>query len=82
MRFLLLHTSDCHLCEEAEELIHDCLEIAEAVSFDKIDIAEQSQWQTKYATLIPVLFHERTNRSLNWPFTKENILTFIEQHHD
>jgi hypothetical protein len=80
MKYLLLETSGCHLCDQAEELINECLEIGLACSIEKIDIAEQTQWQTDYAILIPVLLHEQTNEYLNWPFTHTQILTFIEQH--
>ena len=82
MKYLLLGTSGCHLCELAEELIRDCL-VAEAdITVELIDIAEQTQWQEDYATLSPVLLHKPTNKFLNWPFTKENAITFIKQNHD
>ncbi|MEQ1740338.1 MAG: glutaredoxin family protein [Methyloglobulus sp.] len=82
MKYLLLGTSGCHLCEMAEELIHECLVGEESATVELIDIAEQTQWQEDYATLIPVLLHIPTNKSLNWPFTKEQVLTFIKQYHD
>jgi hypothetical protein len=82
MKYLLLGTSGCHLCELAEELTHECLPAETGISVELIDIAEQTQWQPDYATLIPVLLHQKSLQSLKWPFTKENVLTFIEQHHD
>ena len=82
MKFLLLGTSGCHLCELAEELINECLVAETDITVELIDIAEQIQWQADYATLIPVLLNERTNKYLNWLFTREDVLTFIEQHHD
>jgi Glutaredoxin-like domain (DUF836) len=82
MKYLLLGTSGCHLCELAEELIHECLVVEADIAVEFIDIAEQSRWQEDYATLIPVLLHIATNKSLNWPFTKEHVLTFIKQYHD
>jgi Glutaredoxin-like domain (DUF836) len=82
MKYLLLGTSGCHLCELAEELIHECL-VAEAdITVELIDIAEQTQCQADYAMLIPVLLHKQTNKALNWPFTKDDIKTFINQNHD
>ena len=83
MKYVLLGTAGCHLCELAEELINDCLsDKLDGIKVEHIDIAEQCQWQAEFATLIPVLLHERTNKYLNWPFTKEKVLTFIEQNHD
>jgi Glutaredoxin-like domain (DUF836) len=83
MKYLLLGTSDCHLCELAEELLNNCLtDKPDEIEVKLIDIAEQYQWQADYATLIPVFLHERSHKFLNWPFTKDDILTFIEQNHD
>lgn len=82
MKYLLLGTSGCHLCELAEELIHECLVVEADNAVELIDIAEQTQWQEDYATLIPVLLYKPTNKFLNWPFTKENVLIFIKQNYD
>lgn len=82
MTLLLLGTEGCHLCELAEELINECLQKGIKIHIEHIDIAEQTEWQQDYATLIPVLLQKETAKKLNWPFTKEDVLTFIEQHHD
>jgi hypothetical protein len=82
MKYLLLGTSGCHLCELAEELLNECLVSDPDSKVALIDIAEHTQWQTDYATLIPVLLHEQSTKSLTWPFTKDDILTFINQQHD
>lgn len=82
MKYLLLGTSGCHLCELAEELINECVAAETDVTVELIDIAEQNQWQQDYATLIPVLLHPKSLQSLNWPFTKAHVLTFIEHNHD
>lgn len=82
MKYLLLGTSGCHLCELAEELILECLAGKPYIRVELIDIAEQTQWQADYATLIPVLLRQKSLQSLNWPFTKADVRTFIEQNHD
>jgi Glutaredoxin-like domain (DUF836) len=82
MKHLLLGTSGCHLCELAEELLNECLAAGLDIKFELIDIAEQTQWQPGYATLIPVLLNPKSLQSLNWPFTRAQVLTFIEQNHD
>lgn len=78
MKYLLLGTTGCHLCELAEELIDESLVDRPGIKVELIDIAEQCQWQADYATLIPVLFQKDTGKSLNWPFTKDDVLTFIK----
>ena len=77
MRLLLLGTSGCHLCEQAREIIQDCL----SDRFDKwieiIDIAEFEQWQAQYAIRIPVLYHPETQKELGWPFDQTQVKEFI-----
>lgn len=70
---ILLGTSACHLCEQAEELLQQ-LDIA----YQKIDIAEQEQWQERYAIKIPVLLNHREQKELCWPFTIEEIQVFVQ----
>jgi Glutaredoxin-like domain (DUF836) len=82
MKYLLLGTSGCHLCELAEGLINECLVAETGITVDLIDIAEQTQWQADYSTQIPVLLHQESKQSLNWPFTLDEVNTFIERQHD
>jgi Glutaredoxin-like domain (DUF836) len=82
MKYLLLGTSGCHLCELAESLVNENLFAETDITVELVDIAEQTQWQTDYATLIPILLHEPSKQFLNWPFTLDDVLTFIKQHHD
>ena len=72
MRLLLLGTSGCHLCEEAQTLLNNINIVAEYV-----DIAENEEWQTQFATLIPVLYHVESKRYLNWRFDSPTLLSFI-----
>lgn len=71
-KFILLGTSACHLCEQAEELLN-----TKKVVYQKIDIAEQEQWQEKYAIKIPVLLNTECQQELCWPFTEEDIQALI-----
>lgn len=77
MRLLLFGTSGCHLCEQAEGIIQDCL----SGRFDKwietIDIAEFEQWQAQYAQRIPVLYDTETQNELGWPFDQMQVKKFI-----
>ncbi len=71
-RLILLGTSACHLCEQAEDLL-----IQANIDYQKIDIAEQEQWQARYAIKIPVLLNTQCQQELCWPFTIEDIHAFI-----
>jgi len=66
---ILLGTSACHLCEQAENLLQPL-----NILYKKIDIAEQEQWQKDYAIKIPVILDLETHRDLCWPFTAEDIV--------
>ena len=68
MTYLLLGTPACHLCEQAEVLL-DSL----AVPYHKVDIAEEEQWQARYAIKIPVLLNTSSQKELCWPFSQEDI---------
>ncbi len=73
MRLLLLGTTGCHLCEDAQTLLNDLNIVAEL-----IDIAEHDEWQTQFALLIPVLYDTETQRYLNWRFDSPALLSFID----
>jgi len=75
VKLILLGTSGCHLCEEAELIMSSC----ENVKIELIDIAEQEQWQEKYAIRIPVLYHVESKSELGWPFGLQQVQQFIEQ---
>ena len=74
IELILLGTAGCHLCEEAELILADC----QQVKIELIDIAEQEQWQKKYAILIPVLYHAETGKELGWPFDRQQAQVFID----
>lgn len=71
-KLILLGTSACHLCEQAEGLL-----IQSNIAYKKIDIAEDEQWQERYAIKIPVLLKKQGLQELCWPFDIEEIQTFI-----
>ncbi|MEI8235647.1 MAG: glutaredoxin family protein [Methylococcaceae bacterium] len=73
MSLLLFGTQGCHLCEQAQTLLSQL-----AIPVEKIDIANEIQWQTEFAVLIPVLYHSPSQRYINWPFDSKVILSFIQ----
>jgi hypothetical protein len=79
MKLILFGTAACHLCELAQELLRDSLTHLPAIQLQVIDIAEETQWQDRYAVRIPVLWHPESQRELGWPFDKIAVLTFIDE---
>ncbi len=73
MRLLLFGTEGCHLCDEAQALLNKNNIVAE-----NIDISEHEVWQTRFATLIPVLYDVETQCYLNWRFDSPALLSFIK----
>lgn len=74
MPFVLFGTSGCHLCEEAEIILAASFP---EIKLEMIDIAEQEQWQEKYAIKIPVLYHRESRKELFWPFSETEVDEFI-----
>lgn len=79
--YLLLGTQGCHLCEQASALLADVLKSA-SIRVIETDIAEHSRWQAGYAVRIPVFYHVETGRDLGWPFTRTELLNFINESND
>ncbi len=78
MKLLLLGTAGCHLCEQAEAILHDCAVHKSGWFVELIDIAEHDeQWQD-YAIRIPVLYHVGSQTALCWPFTQTDVLSFLD----
>ena len=67
-KLTLLGTSACHLCEQAEDLLQQL-----GIAYQKIDIAEQEQWQERYAIKIPVILNMQNQKELCWPFGIDDI---------
>ena len=79
IRLLLFGTSGCHLCEQAEQIINDCLPNNLKLKIETIDIAEHEQWQDQFAIRIPVLYHPETKKHLDWPFDQWQVNQFINE---
>ena len=77
IKLLLFGTQGCHLCDQAEALI-EAYQLKEPnLLIEKIDIAEQDQWQEKYAIRIPLLLDQETTNELGWPFDHTDLEKFI-----
>lgn len=78
MRLLLFGTAGCHLCEQAEAIINECLPDFGKLIIEAVDIAIEEHWQQRYAIRIPVLYHPETTKELDWPFDQTDVKAFIE----
>jgi 5-methylcytosine-specific restriction endonuclease McrBC GTP-binding regulatory subunit McrB len=78
-KLLLLGTSGCHLCEQAEEIMEAYRQSDDKWIIEIVDIAEQEQWQALYATRIPVLYSQETGSALGWPFDLLQVTQFIDE---
>ena len=78
-RLLLLGTSGCHLCEQAEAIINNYSQNHVDLIVESIDIAEHEQWQALYAIRIPVLYHPATSKDLGWPFDLMQVTQFMNE---
>ncbi len=63
MKLLLYGTRSCHLCEQAEEVLH-----AAGITAEYTDIAEDQTLLEKYGMRIPVVLRVDNGAELGWPF--------------
>lgn len=80
----LLGTAHCHLCEEAEAMLSQPLLEQNTPKntlalLHKLDIADDDDLYSLYATKIPVLqaSNEQETIELHWPFTTTDIKTTL-----
>lgn len=68
----LYGTEFCHLCEEAEAILHKA-----GVAVVHIDIAEHDDLLEKYGARIPVLRRIDSDAELGWPFDAVAVARFL-----
>ncbi|PSF14387.1 thioredoxin family protein [Marinobacter fuscus] len=70
-------TSQCHLCELAEALLVNT-PMPKPIPVDVVDIAQSEALVERYGTRIPVLRRNDTGAELDWPFNRDQLLTFLQ----
>lgn len=70
----LYTTSNCHLCEQAVELLSK----QQHIKLTLIEIADNNDLIDVYGSRIPVLQRKDNATELNWPFNAHDILRFIQ----
>lgn len=87
MAILLLSTEACHLCELAQQVLQQAfsqpemqqLMASQAIDVYVQDIIDQPQWLTLYGEKIPVLFDDKTQSALCWPFDVEATVEWVQK---
>ncbi len=70
---ILYSTLGCHLCEQAQQIIHGVL----GVMVTEVDIADDEQLLERYAIRIPVLQRTDTQAEIGWPFGSQEVATLL-----
>ena len=71
----LLGTSGCHLCDQAEVLLGQCLDLSQ-VEVEMIDISDTDELVALYGLKIPVLRCIDSQKVLCWPFDERAVSCF------
>lgn len=66
VELILYHTSGCHLCELAEEVVAKTVSAGADIDLILVDIATSDDLMGRYGWTIPVLTNGASE--LNWPF--------------
>lgn len=77
MQLLFYTTAQCHLCELAESLLVNT-SMPQPIPVEVIDIAQSEQLVARYGSRIPVLRRSDTSSELDWPFTHDQLLSFLQ----
>lgn len=62
-------TAGCHLCEEAQGVVHAAL----GCCAPEVDIADRQELVERYGARIPVLCRTDTGTELGWPFGADQV---------
>ncbi len=76
MSLLLLGTSACHLCDQAQALLEQA-NAARPLRWQLQDIALDDELVARYGERIPVLLRH-DGAELNWPFSLLDVLRFTQ----
>lgn len=74
----LYHTSGCHLCEKAKDLLWPLLS-EYSIELTECDIAESDALIEIYGARIPVL-RLADGVELAWPFDTPTLINFLQNH--
>jgi len=72
-QMILYYTEHCHLCDEAEALLHSA---GYGECYTKVEIENKPELLKLYEIHIPVLKHADSDKELFWPFGLQELTTF------
>lgn len=72
-QLILYFHPDCHLCEEAEALMHRC---GMGDGYQEVNIETDPELQERYAVHVPVLMRKDDQQELFWPFDRAALMAF------
>lgn len=73
-QFFLYYQPDCHLCDEAESLLHKA---GLSERYRKVDIETDLELLKRYGIHVPVLQHADRRQELFWPFDEPDLRAFF-----
>jgi hypothetical protein len=73
-QLILYYQPDCHLCDEAEDLLHA---MGMAGSYAEVDIESDLELLKRYGIHVPVFQRADNQKELFWPFDQGQIEAFI-----
>ncbi|MEM0911835.1 MAG: glutaredoxin family protein [Pseudomonadota bacterium] len=75
MTLILYSGPQCSLCDDAVELLY---EVDQDIVFEKVNIRDSHELYHLYGARIPVLKRTDSNSELGWPFSKDDIKSFLQ----
>jgi len=77
MKVTLYTTSGCHLCELALAQIQTLQHIY-PITLIEVEIAHSDELIERYGVRIPVISTDQTESELAWPFSLEQLTSFLK----
>ena len=76
--FILYYQPECHLCDEAESLLHAS---GLGDSYEEVNIESDLELLKRYGIHVPVLQRKDNKQELFWPFEQAELLAFFSAQH-
>lgn len=73
-QLILYYQPDCHLCDDAEVLLHS---EGLAGKYQKVDIETDLELLKRYGIHVPVLERKDNRKELFWPFNSAELAEFL-----
>ncbi|TBW56732.1 glutaredoxin family protein [Marinobacter halodurans] len=78
MQLVFYTTDNCQLCGLAETLLVQT-PMDPPIPVDVVDIAQSTELVARYGERIPVLRRADNGRELDWPFTRDDLMVFLDK---